>query len=99
MALLSLERSLTNRLRQHSVRIEVPDTNTACFRNVPANARFFNKPTTNLLVKRPDAQLPFVVCVDEDLQYHGNDGRMARAFAEGRRERGWRGLFLSDGAG
>src|SRR2546425_10617255 len=89
MALLSLERSLTNRLRQHSVRIEVPDTNTACFRNVPANARFFNKPTTNLLAKRPDAELPVVAGGDQDLQYHGNDGRIGRALAERRHDHGW----------
>ena len=99
MAALSLERWLTDRLRRNSVHIDVPDADTACFRGVPANERFFNKPTTNLLVKRPDGRLPFVVCVDEDLRYEGNDARLTQAFAGGRRERGWRVLFLSDGAG
>jgi hypothetical protein len=91
----SLERSLRDRLREHSVRIEIPDTNTACFRGVPANPRFFNKPTTNVLVKRPHQGLPFVVCVDEDLEYRGADNGVAGAFAKGRLERGWRVLFVS----
>jgi len=92
--MLSLERSLTDRLRRERVRIEVPDANTACFRGVPANPRYFSKPATNLLVKRPDAALPFVVCVDEDLAYQGDNEEVARAFAKGRREHGWRILFV-----
>ncbi|MGQ0734268.1 MAG: hypothetical protein ACT4QD_11495 [Acidobacteriota bacterium] len=93
--MLTLERSLRNRLRDERVQIDVPDDNTAWFRNVPANAEFFNKPTTNLLVKRPDRSLPFVVCVDEDLRYHGDDPGVAQAFAKGHRDRGWRILFVS----
>ncbi len=92
--MLSLERSLTDRLRKERVRIEAPDANTACFRGVPANPDYFSKPATNLLVKRPDPRLPFVVCVDDDLRYHGDNEEVARAFAKGRREQGWRVLFV-----
>ena len=31
---------------------------TRDMRNVPANDRFFNKPSTNLLIKRPRAHIP-----------------------------------------
>ena len=90
---LSLDRALADSLRRAHVRIDVTDRHTAWLRDVPANTQFFNKPSTNVLVKRPGAGLPFVVCVDEDLQYRGADGAVARAFAQGPREHGWRVLF------
>lgn len=94
-----LDGKLTGRLKGLRVRVEAPDGDTHIFHNVPANARFFNKPCTNLLVKRTRCQLPFLVCVDEDLEYTGNDEALARAFAGGHRQKGWRILFIEQTRG
>ena len=57
---------------------------------MPADSRIFSKPRTSVLVKRPRAGLPFLVCVDEDLDYVGPDRELARAFATADRKQGWR---------
>lgn len=92
--MLTLERVLADRLRRERVRIDVQDENTAFFRRVPANPRFFSKPTTNLLVKRPGPAWPFAVCVDEDLTYQGGNQELVQMFAKGHCEHGWRVIFL-----
>jgi len=85
-----LEAALKARLQQLKVRIDSPDDDTLLLRNVPADARCYSKPRTSVLVKRPRAGLPFLVCVDEDLEYLGPDRELARAFAAGDRRQGWR---------
>jgi hypothetical protein len=88
------------RLRAQRVRVEGGDENTAILRGVATNARFFNKPVTNLLVKRARATLPFLLCVDEDLEYLGQNPGVAQVFAGGACLRGWRILATcSDVAG
>jgi ATP-dependent Clp protease ATP-binding subunit ClpA len=77
-------------LKQLKVRIDKPDDDTMLLRNVPADSRCFSKPQTNVLVKRPRAGLPFLVCVDEDLDYVGPDRDLARVFAMADRRQGWR---------
>jgi ATP-dependent Clp protease ATP-binding subunit ClpB len=76
-------------LKQLKVRIDNHD-DTMLLRNVPADSRCFSKPQTNVLVKRPRAGLPFLVCVDEDLDYVGPDRELARVFAAADRREGWR---------
>jgi hypothetical protein len=93
-AVFELKQSLAARLKELRVRIEIPDEDTAVFRNVATNARFFNKARTSLLVKRAQEGWPFLVCVDEDLEYVGEDAALARAFAGGVKRDGWRVLFL-----
>src|ERR1017187_1891069 len=85
-----LEPGLKARLRQLKVRLDNPDEDTFLLRNVPADARCFSKPRTSVLVKRPRAGLPFLVCVDEDLDYVGPDRDLARAFAAADCQQGWR---------
>jgi len=69
-----LEAGLKARLKQLKVRIDNhPDEDTLLLHDVPADARRFSKPRTSVLVKRPRAGLPFLVCVDEDLEYVGPD--------------------------
>lgn len=92
--MLELEQDLATRLRQRRVQVETPDDDTLLCRRVPTNARFFNKPRTNLLIKRPHEALPFIVCIDEDLEYTGADGEIARLMAGGYRQQGWRVLTL-----
>jgi len=91
--------SLVQKLEDRGVWIDVRDENTVFFRCVPIDERFFSKPRTNVLVKRPRKPLPFVVCVDEDLEYQGSDERLARAFAGAHRSRGWRVLFATENTG
>jgi len=91
---VSLEEELARKLKHLRVRVEMPDGDTVFLRNVPANDRFFNKPRTNLLIKRPRKGSPFLVCVDEDLQYTGSDGALVRAFNAAHRQQGWRVLLL-----
>jgi type VI secretion system protein VasG len=77
-------------LKQLKVRVDNPDADTLLLRNVPADARCFSKARTSVLVKRPRPGLPFLVCVDEDLEYVGPDRDLARAFAVADRLQGWR---------
>jgi ATP-dependent Clp protease ATP-binding subunit ClpA len=85
-----LDPGLKARLKQLKVRIDNPDADTLLLHNVPADSRCFSKPRTSVLVKRPRAGLPYLVCVDEDLEYLGPDRELARAFAVADRQQGWR---------
>jgi ATP-dependent Clp protease ATP-binding subunit ClpA len=96
--MLELKRTLATRLKELGVRIDVPDGDTVLFRDVPINERFYNKARTNLLVKRPQAGMPFMVCVDEDLEYSGGSAELARAFAGSVKQQGWRMLLLGQGS-
>jgi len=92
--LLVVEQELEEKLKQLRVRVDVPDGDTVLLRNVPANDRFFNKSRTNILIKRPRAGMPYLICVDEDLDYTGIDSALARAFVAGQKQQGWRVLFV-----
>jgi len=92
--MFEIDRGLATRLRETGVRIDVPDKDTVFLRSVPVNALAFSKPTTNVLVKRPRKGMPFLVCVDEDLNYVGTNPVLARLFAGAVRQEGWRILSL-----
>lgn len=94
--MVGVEQELEERLRQLRVHVDVPDGDTVLLRNVPANDRFFNKPRTNLLIKRPREGMPYLICVDEDLDYTGTDSALARAFVAGHKQQGWRVLFVGN---
>jgi ATP-dependent Clp protease ATP-binding subunit ClpA len=91
---VELAGDLVRRLKRRKVSVDTPDTDTLLLANVPPNERCFNKRRTNVLVKRPQPGMPFVVCVDDDLCYTGDDEVVARAFAGGPTLRGWRVLVL-----
>jgi len=91
--------ALVDRLRRFDVAFEVPDENTTLLREVPTNDRFFTKPVTNVLIRRPRRGLPFLVCVDDDLGYTGGDPALVRVFASGPRQQGWRVLCPAGGGG
>ena len=95
--MLTIRRALASELEHMRVRIEVPDEDTVLLRRVPTDQRCFNKRSTNLLVKRPGRGLPFLVCVDEDLEYVGTDAARSRAFQKGPRRDGWRVLLTERG--
>jgi hypothetical protein len=92
--MLELERELISKLKEQHVRINVPDGNTVVLQNVPLSEAFFSKGTTNLLFKRPHPRLPFVIGVDEDLQYLGGDLLVNRVFDSGITREGWRMLLI-----
>jgi len=96
---LGVEQELANRLKQLRVHVDMPDGDTVLLRNVPANDRFFSKPRTNLLIKRPRQGMPYLICVDEDLDYTGSDATLVRAFIAGHKQQGWRVLSVGHGAG
>ena len=96
---MTVDGRLVQILERSSVRIEEIDGDTIRLRDVPANARFFNKTRTNILIKRPRKGLPFVACVDEDLKYTGSDAQLARVFTGVGCQRGWRVLSLAPDAG
>jgi len=93
-----VEQELEERLKRLRVHVDVPDGDTILLRNVPANDRFFNKTRTNLLIKRPREGMPYLICVDEDLDYTGTDSTLARAFVAGHKQQGWRVLFVGHDA-
>lgn len=97
--MLGVEQELANRLKQLRVHVDMPDGDTVLLRNVPANDRFFSKPRTNLLIKRPRQGMPYLICVDEDLDYTGSDATLVRAFIAGHKQQGWRVLSVGHGAG
>jgi len=82
------------RLRQRRVSVRASDPETVVLGNVPANAQFFNKARTNLIVKRAREGMPYVIGVDEDLRYTGRDETLAKAFAGGTTQQGWRVVFV-----
>jgi ATP-dependent Clp protease ATP-binding subunit ClpA len=92
-----LGRGLKARLKQLKVRIDNLDDDTLLLRNVPADSLCFSKAQTSVLVKRPRAGLPFLVCMDEDLKYMGPDRELARIFAVSDRKQGWRVVSTSSG--
>jgi ATP-dependent Clp protease ATP-binding subunit ClpA len=85
---------LGTRLRQQRVSVRASDPGTVVLRNVPANAQFFNKARTNLIVKRAREGMPYLIGVDEDLRYTGRNEALAKAFAGGTTQQGWRVLFV-----
>jgi hypothetical protein len=94
--MLELGRALATRLQELGVRVDVLDGDTVILRDVPADARFFNKTHTNLLLKRPAGHMPFVACVDEDLEYTGPDPSLDQAFRTGIRRGGWLAILLGN---
>jgi len=96
--MIELEQGLTKRLKELRVRVDTPDGDTLFLRNVPANEERFNKSRTNLLIKRPHAGQPFIVCVDEDLEYTGTDSALIHAFTAAHRQQGWRVIYLAGGS-
>ncbi len=88
--MLTLGRELAEELARARVQIQVTDADTALFKGVPTGAPGFSKPRTNMLVKRARRGLPFLVCVDDDLSYRGGCPELARAFASGAVQQGWR---------
>jgi ATP-dependent Clp protease ATP-binding subunit ClpA len=93
---IELKRQLVAKLEQMHVRIKVRDGDTVVFRGLPVNPRFFSKPRTNLLVQRAREGMPFLVCVDEDMEYTGSDSALASLFAGGVTREGWRVLYLGN---
>lgn len=96
--MLELEKELAKRLKRRRARIDVHDSNTLFLKNVPARKDCFNKSRTNLLIKRPEAGMPFLVCVDEDLEYTGTDDYLRRAFTGAHKQQGWRVIYLEQEA-
>lgn len=93
----TLDPALEAKLKRLRLRWERADPDTLVLKSVPANHRCFSKPRTNLLIKRATEGMPCVVCVDEDLEYNGRDPALARAFAAGPLQQGWR--VLTSGGG
>jgi ATP-dependent Clp protease ATP-binding subunit ClpA len=91
-----IEPALEARLKRLRLRPELPDEHTLAVKNVPASHLSFNKDRTNLLIKRSDDGMPWVVCVDDDLEYTGMDPALAHAFsAAAPSQQGWRVLTFS----
>ncbi len=89
-----LNPDLAARLRKCKVDVQIQDTDTVLLRNVPADMKHFNKPVTNLLLVRPQEGMPFLICVDEDLEYTGGDRLLIRIFAAAQLRQGWRVLIM-----
>jgi len=82
------------RLKACRVRIRVEDAGTIVLRGVPTNRNYFSKAGTNLMVKQAKSRQPYLIAVDEDLLYTGADPVLARAFAGGTTQQGWRIVFF-----
>ncbi len=96
--MLELGRELLNTLDRMHARVDVPDGDTVILRDVPANRDVYSKGATNVLLKRAGRSMPFMICVDADLEYTGEDRAIARLFARGVKRRGWRTLYMGRAA-
>lgn len=76
------------------VQVDIPDENTVVLKNVPTNECYFNKPHSNVLMRRYSEGAPFLVCVDDDLEYTGDDRELLAAFARGHKQSGWKTITL-----
>lgn len=94
---MNVEPTLASELRSKDVRIEVPDEDTLVLRRVPINHRYFNKSSTNVLLKRARRGPVFLAWVDENLAYRGDDRSLLRVFTAGECRSGWRVLTISSG--
>jgi hypothetical protein len=95
---IELERGVADKLRRLRVQVRIAEPETVLLRRVPINRRYYNKPQTNVLIKSPQEGAPFLVCVDEDLEYIGTDTALTRAFVGAPRLQGWRVLHLGAGS-
>lgn len=84
-----LDSALLARLEAVDAEVQLRDSDRLMIRSLPTNPRYFSKGWTNLLLQRPRAGCPYLMCVDEDLEYEGKDRSLARVFGSGSRERGW----------
>jgi ATP-dependent Clp protease ATP-binding subunit ClpA len=89
---LKLSPELKERLDNLGVVEERHSPDTLILRSVPVNPRYYNKPCTNLLIRRFGPGMPFLKCVDEDLQYTGTAKELVRAFAGSHKRAGWQAL-------
>ena len=92
--MMELEPALKDRLTALDIEPESRDPNTLILNAVPVNPGFFNKERTNILIRRLGPGMPFLVCVDEDLKYVGDDPALTHTFAQGVQRQGWRGLVM-----
>jgi ATP-dependent Clp protease ATP-binding subunit ClpA len=92
--MIVLPKSLVSELRSRHVDIDVLDTDTLMLRRVPTQVDVFNKPVTNLLLKRAAPGMPYLALVDESLTYLGRDPEVQTAFPPSAARQGWRALSL-----
>jgi hypothetical protein len=97
--MIDLGSPLGAKLQRHRISVRAADPDTVLLRNVPANAHFYSKARTNLLVRRLRPGLPFVIAVDADLEYRGPDAGLARAFESGSLKEGWRVISVGAASG
>lgn len=87
---IQFEPALEAKLRRLRLQPELADQDTIILRNVRADDRCFSKASTNLLIKRAEQGAPYIVCVDQDLEYTGVDPALAREFSAALTRQGWR---------
>jgi len=97
--MVELDRDTAKTLESMDVRIDVRDHDTVILRRLPVNADCYSKDSTNLLLKRARRSTPFMICVDEDLAYTGDDRGIMLLFARGVTRRGWRTLYIGRSCG
>jgi ATPase family associated with various cellular activities (AAA) len=91
--------TLGAKLQRHRVSVRSADADAMVLRNVPANARYFSKPRTNVLVRRLRPGRAYVIAVDADLAYLGTDAGLVRAFEGGAIQEGWRVISIGAASG
>jgi len=93
----SIDLSIASILQNARAGMEILDNDTVIFHDVPTYSDFFNKKKTNILIKRPRSRLPFIIFVDDDLEYSGSDPGVMRAFTSGYTRSNWRTLEINSG--
>lgn len=93
----NIDLSIVSILQNARAGMEILDDDTVVFQDVPTGEGFFNKEKTNILIKRPRPGLPFIIFVDDNLEYTGSDPGVARVFASGHKRSNWRALEINSG--
>lgn len=85
-----LDPAVEAKLKRLHLRLDLSEPDTLVLKNVPANHRYFSKARSNLLIKRFNESMPWVVCVDENLIYTGSNAALAHTFGAATLQNGWR---------
>ncbi len=85
-----MNKVLRARMRRLHIVSENPSEHTVLLRDVPVNEQFFNKRISNILLKREDGNHPYLLFVDEDLEYIGRDLMFIHVFSESACNRRWK---------
>ncbi|MFQ6115345.1 MAG: hypothetical protein ACE5NG_14900, partial [bacterium] len=94
--MIQVEPKLLERLIGQGIGVEPIDEETLILKAVPVHPNFFNKEKTNVLVRHFKHVNKYLICVDDDLEFMGEDRHFWRIFKTNQAQNGWRPMYLQN---